>query len=148
MADSKDSGLLASLMGIYEPDSALGKRMFASRYGSQDEQPSNLARSTSVPGIPMPDSAGDVGQADRYFSNKQFVKRHGAWSAPLSTAMNRLHESTAAWIPGVDGTVGPNTQRLDAGDRGVQAALSELATERGPDESGLLDGLKILFGLR
>jgi hypothetical protein len=39
-----------------------------------------------------------------------------------------LHEAPLSWLPGLD-EGGPNLKRIDAGDRGIQQALAELAVK-------------------
>lgn len=110
-------------------DSALGRAMFAGRYGDTEQQPSVLAAAHAADvGYPTPDSSGDLGEAQRYFAARQFVLNHPTIGAPVATAANRLHEATLAWLPGL-GEGGTNVKRIDAGDRGVQDALSTLAQQ-------------------
>lgn len=120
---------MANLADIIR-DSALGRAMFAGRYGDTAQQPAVLAAQHAADvGYPQPDASNDLGEAQRYFAARQFVLNHPTIGAPVATAANRLHEGVLAWLPGL-GEGGTNVKRIDAGDRGVQEALSMLAQQQ------------------
>ena len=111
-------------------DSAVASKMFGARYGEQDPYVLAVQQAKEL-GYPSPGAEADVGEAQRYQASKLAAERYGV--LPLLT--NPLHEAVLSWA--AEGEGGPNLKRLDAGYRGVEAALAEKLKSR-PNNLGAL----------